>query len=116
MVGELIYPLTALTLAVRGTISKDVQWKRVVAAVLAVFPLLVPMTGMLPGAEDFRSNTAFARSTLRVYTPVLGGFYLLAWGFMSRDPRWVRMVSAVVGTAAVLPTLVILAIASAVMT
>ncbi|WP_129793397.1 hypothetical protein [Sphingosinicella sp. CPCC 101087] len=96
--ASLVFPLTALLLAVRGTMSKDVPWKRFAGAVLAVLPLLLPLLAQFLPVGGARP-----------LAPAAAGAYLFAWAFMSRDPLWIRMASAVLGAAAFVPVLLLAA-------
>jgi hypothetical protein len=106
---SLTVPLVALVLAVRGVVSRDVRWKRLVAACLAVLPLIVmPIILILMEGGNLRGSPEPWSGAVGILGRNLPALFLIIWSFLSRDPLWVRIGSAAVGAFAFLPLLSLL--------
>ena len=92
-------PLVALWLCVRAAMSRDSQALRLIAVGAAFLPLFVPLLAGL--WARLTHPPAGTRGTLWLdlyqYAPVVPAVYLLVWAFRTRDERWMRLLSAILG-------------------
>jgi hypothetical protein len=92
-------PLVALWLCIRAAISRDGSGRRITAVALAFLPTFLPLLAGLwvrsTGAPGGTAGTLF----IPAYTiaPFVPAAYLLSWAFATRDVRWMRVVSAILG-------------------
>ena len=91
-------PLIALSLCLRAVVSRDSRGRRLTAVVLAFVPALLPLLARLWTGWT-RPPGGLGRNYLELsqFAPVVPAVYLLAWGFRSRDDRWMRIGSAILG-------------------
>ena len=92
-------PLVALWLCIRAAVSRDSRGRRLAAVAFAFLPAFLPLLAGLwvrsTGAPGGTAGTIFPHAYQ--IAPIVPALYLLAWAFRSRDPRWMRALSAVLG-------------------
>ena len=102
-----ILPLAAL--AGRVLVSRDAQWKRIAAALFILVALFAQAVLMqLLAAREPWSAGYNALQLLQAAAMFGAGLVLLLWALASRDPRWQRIVSAIVGLFGLGPIIVTL--------
>ncbi|GEM_PF-2632525 len=87
----LLCVLCAMLLLIRAALSRDSQWKRLLAVAIAMVSLAIALAPMLISGDPGRMLWS------RILAPVLAGCYLLYWGIVSRDRPWIRTSSIVLG-------------------
>jgi hypothetical protein len=108
---ELLWAVPLALLAWRSAASGDPYWMRVAA--LGVIAVALVGAALVSSVPDVDYSSAVGRFVTLASTALalIGSFYLLYWGAVTRDPHPHRLASIVGGLAGLVPAF--LAIASA---
>ncbi len=97
-------PLGALWLCVRAAMSRDPQTLRLLAVAAAFVPVFLPLLVGLwvrwTHAPGGTVGSVFLPVIL--YAPIVPALYLVFWALRTRDERWMRILSALLGLAGLL--------------
>ena len=104
------WTLAALALFVRAAVSKDRWWLRVPAVLLGVLSLISQSLALELRERFGEPETRKLFLILWEQAPYYGSLYLAGWAIFSRDPKWVRILSAVIAVVGLWPIVAFLLI------
>ena len=104
------WTLAALALFVRAAVSKDRWWLRVPAVLLGVLSLISQSLALELRERFGEPETRKLFLILWEQAPYYGSLYLAGWAIFSRDPKWVRILSAVIAVIGLWPIVAFLLI------
>ena len=104
------WTLAALALFVRAAVSKDRWWLRVPAVLLGVLSLISQSLALELRERFGEPETRKLFLILWEQAPYYGSLYLAGWAIFSRDPKWVRIISAVIAVVGLWPIVAFLLI------
>ncbi len=90
------WTFTALALFVRAAVSKDRWWLRVPAVLVGILSLISQSLALELRERYGEPETRRLFLILWEQAPYYGALYLGAWAIFTRDPKWVRILSAVI--------------------
>jgi hypothetical protein len=102
---ELLWAIPLALLAWRSAVSGDPYWMRV--AGLGVIAVALVGAALVSSVPDVDYSSAVGRfvSLASTALALIGSFYLLYWGAVTRDPQPHRLASIVGGIAGLIPGL-----------